>query len=140
MTITTLENNIRVFCLTATSFPAGIKEVYDKLHLLYPPGNGRTYFGISYPDGKGGLVYKAAVKLNDTDTEPGAPFEVFNIRKGRYLCEDISNFMADVTSIGKLFGRMIAEPGIAPDGYCLEMYLNPTDVRCMVLLSDHEQA
>jgi predicted transcriptional regulator YdeE len=140
MTIITLENDISVYCLTASSFPAGVKEVYDQLHLLYPPGNGRTYFGISYPDGKGGLVYKAAVKLNETDKAPTGSFEPFTIRKGRYLSEDIRNFMADVSSIGNTFRKMIEEPGIATDGYCLEMYLNPTDVRCMVLLSGPEQA
>lgn len=135
MTTYQIEQDITVYCLTATSFPAGIKPVYDKLHELYPPENGRTYFGISWPDGKGSLTYKAAVKLNETDTIPGAPFEAFIIRKGNYLGENITNFMSDVTSIGRLFQQMIQEPGIDPNGYCLEMYLNPTDVRCMVKLA-----
>lgn len=135
MTTRIIENDIKVFCLTASSFPAGIKEVYDKLHELYPPENGRTYFGISYPGGHGSITYKAAVKLNEHDTEPGAPFTPFIIRQGEYLSEDIRNFMSNVTSIGRLFQQMIHEPGVDPAGYCLEMYLNPTDVRCMVKLA-----
>lgn len=130
-----IDNDITVYCLTASSFPAGVKTVYDKLHELFPPENGRTYFGISWPDGKGSLVYKAAVKLNEMDTPPGAPFESFTIRKGDYFSEDITNFMSDVTGIGRLFQQMIQQPGIDPNGYCLEMYLNPTDVRCMVRLA-----
>ncbi len=129
------ENDIKVYCLTAKSFPEGIAEVYDTLHTLYPPGNGRTYFGISYPDGKGSLIYKAAVSLNDNDTPPTAPFEPFTIKKGTYLSQDIKNFMDDVQSIGSLFQQMIKDPRIDPNGYCLEMYLNPTDVRCMVKLA-----
>jgi len=129
------DTDIKVYCLTASSFPAGVKEVYDKLHATYPPGNGRTYFGISYPDGKGSIVYKAAVSLNETDKIPPAEFEPFTIKKGTYLSEDIKNFMSDVQSIGRLFQKMIKQPGIDPNGYCLEMYLNPNDVRCMVRLS-----
>jgi len=135
MTTRRIEHDITVYCLTATSFPAGIKPVYDKLHELYPPENGRTYFGISWPDVKGSLIYKAAVKLNETDTAPAAPFEPFVISKGTYLSEDITNFMSDTTSIGRLFQQMIQDPRIDPKGYCLEMYLNPTDVRCMVKLA-----
>lgn len=135
MTIRTIDQDMTVYCLTAVSFPAGLKDVYDTLHSLYAPGNGRTYFGISYPDGKGSLVYKAAVKLNDSDTPPAAPFEPFTIRRGNYVSEDIVNFMSDVSAIGRTFQQMIKEPGIDPNGYCLEMYLNPTDVRCMVPLA-----
>jgi predicted transcriptional regulator YdeE len=130
------ENDVKVFCLTASSFPAGIKEVYDKLHATYPPGNGRTYFGISYPDGKGSLVYKAAVKLAEGDEEPATGFEQFIIKKGTYISEDIKNFMSDVQRIGRLFQEMIKDPRVDPNGYCLEMYLNPTDVRCMVKLKE----
>ena len=126
------DNDITVYCLTAKSFPDGLAEIYNQLHALYPPGNGRTYFGISYPDGKGSLVYKAAVSLNETDTTPTAPFKQFTIKKGTYNSEVIRNFMDDVQSIGRTFQQMIKDPNIDPNGYCLEMYLNPTDVRCMV--------
>lgn len=135
MTTQHIEQDITIYCLTATSFPAGVKEVYDKLHAEFPPENGRTYFGLSWPDGKGSLVYKACVKLSETDTLPSAPYEPFVIAKGSYLSEDIKSFMSDVTGIGRLFQQMIHEPGIDPNGYCLEMYLNPTDVRCMVRLA-----
>lgn len=131
------ENDIKVYCLTAKSFPDGVKEVYDHLHALYPPENGRTYFGISYPDGKGSLVYKAAVQLNKDDEEPSDWFEPFTIKKGTYLSQDIKNFMDDVQSIGRLFQQMIKDPRIDPNGYCLEMYLNPNDVRCMVRMKDN---
>lgn len=137
MTTYTFESDLTVYCLTATSFPAGIAEIYDKLHATYPPGNGRTYFGLSWPDGRGSLIYKAAVSLTGEDGIPADPaFERFVIKKGTYLREDILNFMNDVQSIGRLFQHMIKEPGIDPNGYCLEMYLNPKDVRCMVRLAD----
>jgi hypothetical protein len=132
----TITEDIKVHCLTATSFPAGLKAVYDRLHATYPPENGRTYYGISYPDGNGSIVYKAAVKLIQSDGDPGSGFEPFIIKKGDYIGEEIRDFMSDVQSIGRLFQQLIAQPGIAPDGYCLEIYLNPTDVRCLVKMAD----
>lgn len=129
------DTDVKVFCITATSFPEGLPAAYGKLHAEYPPENGRTYFGISYPDGNGGLVYKAAVALNETDTPPGAPYEPFTIRKGTYVGKDIKNFMQDLQSVGTLFRELIALPEIEPNGYCLELYLNPNDVRCMVPLA-----
>jgi predicted transcriptional regulator YdeE len=130
------ENDITVYCLTATSFPAGVAAVYNQLHATYPPGNGRTYFGISYPDGKGSLVYKAAVRLNENDAQPSHPFAPFTIKKGTYNSSIIRNFMSDVQSIGRTFQQMIKDPNIDPNGYCLEMYLNPNDVVCMVRVGE----
>lgn len=136
MEINTIPQDITVYCLTASSFPAGVAEIYDKLHATYPPGNGRTYYGLSWPDGKGSLVYKAAVSLSAGDEIPGSPFEPFVIKAGRYKSEIIHNFMQDVQSIGRMFQQMIQDSQIDPNGYCLEKYLNPTDVQCMVKLTD----
>lgn len=130
-----INNDIAVYCLTAASFPHGLPEVYGKLHAEYPPEDGRTYFGISYPDGRGSLVYKAAVHLNDTDGIPPDEYEPFVIKKGTYLSKVIHNFMDNTPAIGNLFQQMIHDTRIDPSGYCLEMYLSPTDVQCMVRLA-----
>jgi hypothetical protein len=135
MDIITIPQPIIVYCLNVSPFPAAIKPAYDTLHQLYPPGNGRTYFGISWPDGKSGLIYKAATSLADTDGPPtDERFTPFEIRDGRYISSIIRNFMTDTQAIRKCFAEMIARTDIAPDGYCVEMYLNPTDVQCMVPL------
>lgn len=137
MNVYTINEDIVVYCLTATSFPAGIAAVYNRLHELYPPGNGRTYYGLSWPDGKGSLIYKAAVSLNETDDVPNEEFEPFTIKKGDYKSELIVNFMQDVQSIGRTFQQLLQDSAIDPYGYCLEKYLNPTDVLCMVKLKDN---
>ncbi|MCF8450069.1 MAG: hypothetical protein K9G49_09395 [Taibaiella sp.] len=130
-----INNDIEVYCLTATSFPHGLPEIYGKLHAEYPPEDGRTYFGISYHDGKGSIVYKAAVHLNDTDSKPTDEYEQFAIKEGTYLSEVIHNYMDNTPAIGMLFQQMIKDSRIDPSGYCLEMYLSPTNVQCMVRLS-----
>lgn len=125
----TIEEDIKVLCITASSFPDGVLAAHQKLHVLFPPNNKRRYFGISRPDGNRGIVYKAAVEESD---EENSELEHFTIRKGDYISELIPDFMQDVSQIGKTFEKLLNEPNIDPNGYCLEMYLNETDVRCMV--------
>lgn len=130
-----IETPVKVYCLDVSPFPTAIKPAYDLLHQLYPPGNGRTYFGISYPDRNGGIMYKAATSLAPTDEPPtDVRFSVFTIRAGKYASAIIRDFMKDPTAIRQCFAEMIELPEVARDGYCLEMYLNPNDVQCMVLL------
>ena len=57
-----LEQDIKVFYVQAFSFPAGIKPAFDKLHSLIKSPADRRFFGISYPEGPGKIIYKAAVE------------------------------------------------------------------------------
>jgi len=125
----TIEEDIKVLCITASSFPDGVLAAHQKLHILFPPNNKRRYFGISRPDGNRGIVYKAAVEELE---EENSELEHFTIKKGPYISKLIPDFMQDVSQIGKAFEKMLIDPNIDPNGYCLEMYLNETDVRCMV--------
>ena len=124
-----IEQDIKVLCITASSFPDGVLAVHQKLHTLFPPDGRRRYFGISRPDGNRGIVYKAAVEEMG---EKNSALERFTIQQGPYISELIPDFMRDVSQIGKTFEKLLNEPNIDPNGYCLEIYLNETDVRCMV--------
>jgi hypothetical protein len=131
-----IQDDIQVYCLKARSFPDGVSAVYDRLHTEYPPEGGRSYFGISRPVPDGAITYMAAVKLSDTDGTPSSDYVPFTVLKGRYVAIDISNYMANLPAIGAAFAEMIREPDVAPDGYCLEVYLSPTELTCMVKLKD----
>jgi hypothetical protein len=133
------ENDIRVFCVTAKSFPDGIMEAFEKLHASVSLGDRGRQFGISRPNPKGQIVYKAALEeINDGDAERFG-CEPFVIQKGSYIFLDRLNFMKDLQSIGKAFHELISQPGVDPNGYCLEWYLNQNDVRCMVRLDDNKK-
>ncbi|HKR07204.1 MAG TPA: transcriptional regulator [Bacteroidia bacterium] len=127
-----LENDIKVICFTAKSFPDKVMEAHQFLHSRLENVNSRKFFGISHPGRSGTIIYKAAAEvLNEKETEiPGC--ETFIIKKGEYISKFIPRFCDDVTSIGKAFKELLTYPGIDPQGYCLEMYLSDTDVRCMV--------
>jgi hypothetical protein len=132
MTQTILEKDIQIICIKATSFPAGVMQAHDKLHALVPKNKDRRYFGLSRPEGNAGIVYKAATE----ELEPGEAkklnCESLIIPKGSYNSILITDFMKDVQSIGKAFEKLLHQPNIDPQGYCVEEYLNEKDVLCMV--------
>ncbi len=134
-----LENDIKVFCVTAKSFPNGIMEAFEKLYASVNGADRGRQFGLSRPNPKGQIIYKAAMEeINEGDAERFG-CEPFVIQKGSYIFLDRLNFMKDLQSIGKAFQELISQPGIDPNGYCLEWYLNEKDVRCMVRLDDNKK-
>jgi hypothetical protein len=44
--------------------------------------------------------------------------------------------MKDIQSIERAFKRLLSYPGIDPQAYCVEWYLDGKDVRCMVRLKE----
>jgi predicted transcriptional regulator YdeE len=128
-----LERDIRIRCVTATSFPEGVLAAHQQLHAIFNHSDNRQFFGISRPE-NGAIVYRAGVETLDDDTAALDALEILTLKKGTYLSTNINNFMEDVSSIGRTFDQMITDPRIDPQGYCVEMYLGLQDVRCMVRL------
>jgi hypothetical protein len=129
-----LTQDIKVFYITATSFPDGVLAAHQKLHILVPFSNERKYFGLSRPEGKVGIVYKAATEEAYQGEAEKMGCETYVIQKGEYVSILIKNYMQDIPAIGQAFNELIAQPGIDPNGICVEWYLNNDDVRCMVRL------
>ena len=130
-----LDHDINVFCVTAMSFPDGIMDAYNKLHALVPDSKNRRIFGLSRPDERGTIIYKAAAEetFEGEAAKPGC--EEFVIESGTYTSLVIHDFMKDLPGIGRAFTALLTTPGIDPNGLCVEWYLDDSDVRCMVRLA-----
>ena len=135
---TNLDNDIRVACIKASSFPDGVLAAHQQLHALVAFDGKRKFFGISYGTGNGQIEYMAAVEELPGDLlfDPGFPR--FTIKSGTYLLAEISDFRKDIPAIGKTFEQMLKVPGIDPHGACIEWYPNMNDIHCMVRLADHQ--
>jgi hypothetical protein len=134
MEITTINNDIKVFYLIAKSFPESVPKTYEMLHSLVSDSNDRKYFGISHPDEKGNIVYKAGTEELETGEAEKYNCETFTIKKGKYISIYIKDHMKDPSSIVEAFKKLLSNPDIDPKGYCLEWYINynDPDVNCMV--------
>lgn len=129
-----IEKDIPVVCVQASSFPDGIDDAHNRLHSILPALEQRIAYGISWSDGKGGIIYKAAVEQLQEGEAKAYGLEAFVIRKGTYMSELLLNFREDRDRVGSTFQKLLALPALDPQGYCLELYLNEKDMRCMVPL------
>ena len=129
-----IEKDILVLCVTATSFPKGVLKAHERLHALLSTIEGRNFYGISCPNEQGLIVYKAAAEQQYDGEAKQLNCETFIIKKGNYISNTIRDFHKDVGSIGKAFHELLADSRIDPEGCCVEMYLNQDDVQCMIRL------
>ena len=126
-----LEEDIKVFCITAVSFPDGVKSAHETLHSLVPFSAERKYFGLSRPE-NGVIIYKAAAEEKKAGEGESLGCETIVIKSGKYICITVLDFMNDIEAIGKAFRELLTSPHIDPEGYCVEWYLDMKDVKCMI--------
>ena len=131
-----LEKDIKVFYVKATSFPDGITEAHQKLYALIGFAKHRKIYGISYPESPGKIIYKAAAEESYSCEAEKLGCPTFIIKEGNYSSIYVKDFYSDIPPIGKAFQKLLDNPGIDPEGCCVEMYEGDKDVRCMVRLSD----
>lgn len=131
-----LEKDIHVYYITATSYPVGILQAHEQMHRYVVYDEKRNYFGISAPDKTGTIIYKSAAEELEKGEFSIHGLPQFVIKKGNYIFIDIKNFMNDIPAIGRAFDKLLLNPNIDPEGYCVEWYLTQNDVRCMVRLKD----
>lgn len=129
-----LEQDIKVFYVQAESFPEGIKPAFDKLHSLLKSHTGRNFFGISYPERPGKIIYRAAVEESYNGEAEELSCPTFTIKKGKYIGVYIKDFMKNIPAIGNAFQQLLQDPQIDPAGYCLEIYEGMANVKCLVPL------
>ena len=127
-----LASDIQLFCVTAKSFPDGVLEAHQTLHALFPYNNKRKYFGISWPDKSGNIIYKAAAEELVTGELANHNLETKTIPGGNYLFIDVPDLMKNIPEIGKAFDKLIHDERIDPNGFCIEWYLTQDLCRCMV--------
>ena len=135
----TLTEDIDVVCVTAKNFPDDVERAHIHLHVILPEKERRRFFGISWKDQNGKIVYKAAADLMPHETAEKYELETFRIKKGPYNSFYIKDFMEDPESIGRAFQLLITQHEVDPSGYCLEWYIGDNDVKCMVPLGEKYQ-
>ncbi|TMI95062.1 MAG: transcriptional regulator [Bacteroidetes bacterium] len=129
-----IDKDIKVLCVRASSFPNGVKAAHQKLHSIFSSSEPRTFYGISHSDKSGNILYWAAAEELHKGEGERLNLETFTIRKGKYISELLEDWCKDEGLVGKTFKKLLADPRIDKNGYCLEVYLNEKDMRCMVPL------
>lgn len=132
-----LEKDITIFGVKAKSFPDGIEAAYHRVMDLTKDTGKRNFFGISFQDKDGNIIYHACVKENFPSEGKKIECDEFNIKAGKYTSILINDFVNNIPSIGKAFNELMKNPDIDPNGACVEMYSDNNDVRCMIRLKSN---
>jgi len=130
-----LEKDIKIFYVTAKSFPEGIQEAHDRLHAMVPFSKERKYFGISRPENNI-IIYRAGTEESYAGEAEKYKCDTLTIKEGNYVSAVVIDFRKDKTSISKAFDKLLKQPNLDPEGYCVEWYANDKEeVRCMIRLN-----
>lgn len=129
-----IRHDVKVFCTTAVSFPDGIQDAFIQLGRMLPGIERRTFYGISYKNAIGDIIYKAAIAESCKGEADKYTIETFLIRSGTYLTETV-NWRKKPGKIEITFNKLLANPDLDVNSPCLEWYINDEEVICMVRLN-----
>jgi hypothetical protein len=134
-----LKEDVRLLCRGVTTFPLGIKEAFDSMIDLLPGGRERAFYGISYLNESGEIVYKAALSQSTDGEAEKYACESFTIMKGGYLIERMLGWMANTDKIKDVLMGLMEDPQF-DNGYpCIEWYKSDQELICMVRIKPSKQ-
>jgi predicted transcriptional regulator YdeE len=128
----TLENDIKIYCREVKTFPQGIPAAFDELSKKLPAAGDKTFYGISYNNKAGDIVYKVAVATSVKWDGEKSGYEPYTIPKGEYITEKIADWKTSIPLIGSTFMKLNEQPGVLPHALCVEWYKTNTELLCMV--------
>jgi hypothetical protein len=129
----TISRDLKVFGFRVKTFPMGIGEAFEELMKNLPPGDNRSYYGLSYCDAKEVVYIAAAEEI--TEGEGGKyGYENFTIEKGGYITEAIDNWQQKTHCIKDVFAEMMKDERIdnTKPVICVEWYKNMNEMLCMI--------
>lgn len=129
-----IKNDTKLILVKARSFPDGVVAAYKDLEKAIGNPKGRAFYGISRGYKNGGIVYWAGVKPIE-DEEARLGLEKLTLNKGTYIAETLNGWRGREHVIGETFQKLLADPRLDPEGYCVEQYLENGDVMCMVRIT-----
>lgn len=127
-----LEKDIPVMYFNVPTFPAGIEEKFTEIMKMLPGMEDRTFYGISYINNDGKIIYHCAVtRLDEKETMEYGGTD-FVLPKGEYLGESIHNWMSNLTCIKDVLMKLMDDPATDTSFPCIEWYKTDKDMTCML--------
>lgn len=139
MEIYTLQNDVKVFGFRVTRFPAGVGEAFESLIKIVPGGFDRSYYGISYMDKDGQMIYNATALEKYEGEAEKYNCERFMIEKGEYLAVEVSAWREKTACIKDVFYEIIQDSRVDKTKPAVEWYKNNDEMVCMVQTNHQEK-
>ena len=133
-----LKNDLKVFGKEVTTFPLGIKEAFSALLDMMPDGSKRTYYGVSYLDKTGKIIYKATAEEKYEREAEKYNCERYVIEKGEYLAVIITDWLTKTDCIKDVFHDMMEDDRADKTKEVVEWYKTETEMLCLVRVKEPE--
>lgn len=109
-----IAEGIKVFGIQVKTFPNGIGEAFDKLIKILPGEFNRSFYGISFINKSGGMIYiAAAIETFEGEAEKynceKYNCEKYTVEKGTYVTEKITLWRSKTGCINKIFHQLMQE-------------------------------
>ena len=129
-----IEKNIIVFGKVVKNFPQGIGEAFDALIKMISGKFDRDYYGISYMDKNGKMIYYAAAIEKYNGEAEKFNCEKLTVEKGKYICVTVKNWRQKTNSINTVFQEIMKNDKADKTKPAIEWYKNDDEMLCMVKL------
>ena len=127
-----IPEDITTFGARVKTFPTGVGEMFDKLSKELEKGVNRPWYGISWMDNKGNVVYYA----NSAELFPGEAekykYETLVIEKGEYYSEPVKNWRSNIECIKDVFHDMMKSEKTDNRKPCIEWYKSDDEMLCLI--------
>jgi len=132
-----LKNDLKLFGTKVETFPDGIKEAFDALLAIIPDGFSRSYYGVSYMDENGKIIYMAAAEEKYEGEAEKYGCQRYIIEKGEYLSVTVHGWRKKVDCIKDVFAEMMEDDRADKGKPVVEWYKTETEMLCLVKMKVH---
>jgi len=133
-----LKKDLKVFGKEVKTFPQAVKEAFSSLLNMIPDGFKRSYYGLSYMDDKGKMVYIATAEEKDEGEAEKYNCERYTVEKGEYLAVTLDDWLKKVDCIKDIFHEMMEDDRADKTRPVVEWYKTETEMLCLVKMKQHE--
>lgn len=133
-----LKNDLKVFGKEVTTFPLGVKEAFGTLLDMIPDGFKRSYYGISYIDETGKIIYIATAEEKYEGEAEKYNCEQYTVEQGEYLAVTISDWLKKIDCIKDVFHDIMEDERADKTKPVLEWYKTETEMLCLVKMKARE--
>lgn len=133
--LTTVGQDIVLMYETASSFPEGVSQAFDRLYRRLQTHNSRDFYGISRPEQGLDIIYRAGVEPLDDREADILDLPCLILPAGAYYTLSVKDFRKNpAVTLSEAFRQLLRIPDIDPQGFCVEVYTDrqPDLVTCMV--------
>lgn len=129
----TFEDNIKVFGKEVPTFPAGIDDAFTELiNATGDVAGKRNYYGISYMNNDGKIIYKAAAEEKYTGEAEQYHYTTSTIEKGKYYYKKVEDWRSKTNCINQVFHEIMQDNRVNKHTPAIELYKNDDEMLCMV--------